>query len=41
LERIWGSPDFIKLYCAMCVKTLYASRFKARDVYKYSVVNTL
>ena len=36
----WGSPDWVKLHCAMCVKAMYAkAKFKA--VNRYSVVNTL
>lgn len=36
----WGTEDWIKLNCAMCVKAMYAkAKFKA--VSKYSVVNTL
>jgi len=36
----WGTDEWIKIYCAMCVKSLYAkAKFKA--VSKYSVVNTL
>jgi len=39
LEK-WGTDEWVKLHCAMCVKSLYAkSRFKA--VNRYSVVNTL
>jgi len=39
LEK-WGSDEWVKIHCAMCVKSLYAkSRFKS--VSKYSVVNTL
>jgi hypothetical protein len=34
----FGSEKFVKLYCAMCIKSLYAKRFK---LIKYSVVNTL
>jgi hypothetical protein len=34
----YGSEKFIKTYCAMCVKAVYASRFKK---IKYVVVNTL
>jgi len=36
----WGTDEWVKIYCAMCVKALYAkAKFKA--VSKYSVVNTL
>jgi hypothetical protein len=37
-KRMYGSPDFFKNYCAWCIKTLYASRFKSG---KYTVVSTL
>ncbi|RLC36230.1 hypothetical protein DRH29_05005 [candidate division Kazan bacterium] len=36
----WGSEDWIKLHCSMCVKAVYA-RAKARMVKGFSVVNTL
>jgi len=36
----WGSEEWVKLHCAMCVKSVYAkSKFKI--VKSYSVVNTL
>jgi hypothetical protein len=31
-------PEFLRSYCAFCIKAVYARRFK---VVKYSVVNTL
>jgi len=37
-RKMYGSPDFFKNYCAWCIKTLYASRFKRG---KYTVVSTL
>ena len=37
-KKMYGSPDFFKNYCAWCIKTLYASRFKRG---KYTVVSTL
>ena len=40
LLQKWGSDEWIKLYCAMCVKALYA-RAKFKAVQRYSVVNTL
>jgi len=40
LEQKWGTEDWIKLHCAMCVKAMYA-RSKWRTVKGYSVVNTL
>jgi len=36
----WGSVDWIKLHCGMCVKTTYA-KAKLSLVRKFSVVNTL
>jgi len=36
----WGSTDWIRLHCAMCVKAVYA-KAKKRLVSKYTVVNTL
>lgn len=40
LLQKWGTDEWVKLYCAMCVKSLYAkAKFKA--VNRYSVVNTL
>lgn len=36
----WGSADWVKVYCAMCVKATYA-RAKFKMVNRYSVVNTL
>ena len=36
----FGSEDWIKLHCSMCVKTIYA-KSKMRMVKGYSVVNTL
>jgi len=35
---LYGKPDFLRNYCAFCIKALYARRFK---IVKYSVVNTL
>ena len=40
LPYAYGSPQFVQLYCAMCVKTVYA-RAKNRRLYRFSVVNTL
>jgi len=36
----WGTDEWVKIHCAMCVKSLYA-KAKFRLVSKYSVVNTL
>jgi len=36
----WGSEDWVKVHCAMCVKALYA-KAKWKSVKAYSVVNTL
>jgi len=36
----WGSTDWVKLHCGMCVKTTYA-KAKLSLVRKFSVVNTL
>jgi len=36
----WGSEDWIKLNCSMCIKATYA-KAKMRLVKGYSVVNTL
>jgi len=36
----WGTVDWIKLYCSMCIKAAYA-RTKVRSVKHYTVVNTL
>lgn len=36
----FGSPEFIHLYCSMCVKSVYA-KAKIRQINKFSVVNTL
>jgi hypothetical protein len=35
---IYGKIEFIRNYCAFCIKAIYAKRFK---IVKYSVVNTL
>jgi len=35
---LYGMPEFLRIYCAFCIKALYARRFK---IVKYSVVNTL
>jgi len=40
LEDKWGTEDWIKLHCSMCVKSMYA-RSKWKTVKGYSVVNTL
>jgi len=40
LEVRYGSIDFIKVYCGMCVKSMYA-KAKHKLVNKFSVVNTL
>jgi len=40
LEEKWGSEDWIKLHCSMCVKVTYA-KSKWKLVKGYSVVNTL
>ena len=37
-KKMYGSPDFLKNYCAWCIKTIYAMRFKKG---KYTVVSTL
>jgi len=39
-ELPYGSVEFVKLYCAMCVKSAYA-KAKHKLVNRYSVVNTL
>jgi len=36
----WGSIDWIKLNCSLCIKSMYA-KAKIRMVSKFSVVNTL
>jgi len=36
----WGSVDWVKLHCGMCVKVTYA-KTKLSLVRKFSVVNTL
>lgn len=36
----WGSVEWIKLHCSLCVKAVYA-RSKAKLVNRFSVVNTL
>jgi len=38
LASRYATEEFIKTYCAFCIKALYARRFK---VVKYSLVNTL
>jgi hypothetical protein len=35
---IYGKIEFIRNYCAFCIKAIYAKRFK---MVRYSVVNTL
>jgi len=35
---MYGKVEFLRNYCAFCIKSLYARRFK---IVKYSVVNTL
>jgi hypothetical protein len=37
-EKDYGKVEFVRNYCAFCIKALYAKRFK---IVKYSVVNTL
>jgi len=40
LELEFGSVEFVKLYCGLCVKSMYAkSKFKL--INRFSVVNTL
>lgn len=36
----YGEDEFIRMYCGMCVKTVYA-KAKLRLSRRYSVVNTL
>jgi len=36
----WGTVDWIKLHCSLCVKVVYA-RSKMKLVKGFSVVNTL
>jgi len=36
----WGTDDWIRLQCAMCVKAMYA-KAKFKKINRYSVVNTL
>lgn len=36
----WGSEEWIKLHCSMCVKAMYA-KAKWKTVKSYTVVNTL
>lgn len=36
----WGSPEFVKIYCAMCVKAIYA-RAHLERAQSMKVVNTL
>jgi len=38
LKGIYGKKDFLREYCAMCIKSIYASRFLRPKV---TVVNTL
>jgi hypothetical protein len=38
LTSKYGSEEFIKVYCGMCVKAIYA---KAKKHIKMTVVNTL
>ena len=39
-EILKQNADLVKLYCAMCVKSLYA-RAKFKLVNRYSMVNTI
>jgi hypothetical protein len=39
-KHFYGDDEFIKLYCSMCVKSVYA-KAKARISKRYIVVNTL
>jgi len=36
----WGSADWIRIYCSMCIKSIYA-KSKMKEHKKYIVVNTL
>jgi hypothetical protein len=38
VANMYGKVEFVRNYCAFCIKALYARRFK---IVKYSVVNTL
>jgi hypothetical protein len=38
IRKLYGRKEFLREYCAMCVKTVYASRFIKG---KLVVVNTL
>ena len=37
----FGSLEWIQAICSMCIKSVYARRFKAKRFMKYTVVNTL
>ena len=39
-KHYYGTDEFIKLYCSMCVKSVYA-KAKARISKRFVVVNTL
>jgi len=39
-KHFYGTDEFIKLYCSMCVKSVYA-KAKARISKRFVVVNTL
>lgn len=40
IDSNWGTEEWIKLHCSMCIKATYA-KAKIRLVKGYSVVNTL
>jgi hypothetical protein len=39
-KHYYGTDEFIKLYCSMCVKSVYA-KAKSRIAKRFVVVNTL
>ena len=39
-KHMYGEDEFIRMYCSMCVKSMYA-RAKMRMSKRYIVVNTL
>lgn len=36
----WGTEEWIKLHCSMCIKTIYA-KSRIKTIKSFSVVNTL
>jgi hypothetical protein len=37
----YGSLEWIQMLCTVCIKSVYARRFKTKRFMKYTVVNTL